>query len=171
MGRTLLPGLRLSRAYRKATAAPCLFLGTRVFIRAPTIRGAAMPEFGPARQNFQLWRGDDLPPVIFRVSTEDDAGVRTPVNLTGYEILIKVQLDSGDLTIDSRQSGTPIFITTPAGGSYPSEVHWFYGPSFTALLPVGRGVDYEVKLINPSGQTQSYLFGQISAKGEIGDDG
>lgn len=122
-----------------------------------------MSKWSPARQNIPLWRGDDLPPAIFNVRSKDQAGTITPVDLTGYQAEINVEFDSGDVLISTTESGSPLSISIPPGETIPFRITWNYGSAFTELVPRGRGVDYKLWLINPSGERQTYLYGQILA--------
>lgn len=122
-----------------------------------------MSKWTPARQNIPLWRGDDLPAVIFNIRTKDQAGVITAMDLTGFEVEILVQLETGDVVITTSESGSPIIISTPAGETVPCRVTWNYGAAFTEQIPRGRGVDYKLRLIGEAG-AQTYLYGQIMAR-------
>lgn len=118
-----------------------------------------MSDTGPAVVDFDLWRGSNLPPVIFGLENEDG----TPFPVAGSEFVLSIRWGGGSIRKSTAVGDGFVLNETT------SELAWSPTLAETRLVPLGRLSRYEVE--RRIGGTQDTLIsGFITGKGGNNDD-
>ena len=118
-----------------------------------------MPDAGPVVVDFDLWRGSNLPPVIWGLENEDG----TPFPVAGSEFVLTIRWAGGSIRKSTAASdGFALDAAT-------SELAWSPTLAETRLVPLGRLSRYEVER-RIGGHQDPLITGSITGKGGNNDD-
>ncbi|HEX2552056.1 MAG TPA: hypothetical protein VHL98_00040 [Microvirga sp.] len=116
----------------------------------------------PGIHDFTVQRGGSGE-IAIRLKSEDGAGVRTPLDLTGSSFVLSVAWPGGALRRASDDAGLDVDLAAAA-------VAWRPAPAETRLIPEGRIARYEWERRDADGHQQILLAGFVVGEGGLNDD-
>lgn len=113
-----------------------------------------------ARRNIVIEKGATFNPV-WTWYLEDENGVKTPVDITGYLARMKIKDDYGGNVILSLLSGAEISLGGTAG-----TITFDVSAAVTEAIPNDTGV-YDLELESPSGVVTRLIQGKVKFSEEV----
>jgi hypothetical protein len=119
-----------------------------------------MAAFEPARVDFDLWRGNNVPPLTWGM--EDDGGGPVPFAGSVFSLRVSVR---GATVLSKRSDAGDGLLADPA----TSELTWTPTLAESRLVPAGRRATYEIER-HIGGSQETWVVGSITGKGGFNDD-
>jgi hypothetical protein len=116
----------------------------------------------PGLHDFTVQRGGSGDLTI-RLRSADDAGVRTPLDLTGNSFVLSVAWPGGSLRRTSDDGGLSVDAAS-------AQVAWRPAPAEARLIPEGRIARYEWERRDASRRQGILLTGFLIGEGGLNDD-
>jgi hypothetical protein len=124
-----------------------------------------MAAFDPVTVDMDLWRGNNVPPLVWSLIAEDENGADIPFPMTGSVWRLTVRVRSVRLfTKTSAVLGSGF-----AADQSTSDLTWTPSIEESRLVPLGALTTYEVER-RIGGTQETWIIGTITGRGGINDD-